>query len=115
MTYHYVLNIGKNSEQQDSATVSEHDLLSAARSDGYSCPAAAVNSVQSRNPTEDRGFGAIGMHGTAERTPEHPKGEGIDSNGSSQASQNRRGRDDPATPINDQSTKMLKGGMEVSL
>ena len=115
MTNHHVLNIGKNSQQHDSTTVSEHDLFSAARSDGYSCSAAAVNSVQSRNPLADRGFGAIGMHDTAERTPEHPKGEGIDSNGSSQASRNRRGRDDPATPINDQSTKMLKGGIEVSL
>ena len=39
----------------------------------------------------------------------------IDPNGSSQASQKRRERDDPTTQTNDQSTKMLEGGSEVSL
>ena len=38
-----------------------------------------------------------------------------DPNGSSQASQNRRERDDPTTQTNNQSTKMLEGGIKVSL
>ena len=38
-----------------------------------------------------------------------------DQNKSSQASQNRRGRDDPTTQTPDQRTKMPEGGIEVSL
>ena len=38
-----------------------------------------------------------------------------DQNTSSQASQNRRGRDDPTTQTPDQRTKMPEGGIEVSL
>ena len=56
-----------------------------------------------------------------------PKAEGVhlqpgnkvpgstDPNGSSQVSQNRRGRDDPTSQTNDQNTKILEGGIKVSL
>ena len=69
-------NVGDNSQQGETATVSEQDVFSAAQTDGHSS-AAAINSDQSKNLPADIGRGAIDIQGPVERIPENPTGEGV--------------------------------------
>ena len=69
-------NVGDNSQQGETATVSEQDVFSAAQPNGHSS-AAAINSDQSKNLPADIGRGAIDIQGPVERIPENPTGEGV--------------------------------------
>lgn len=69
-------NVGDNSQQGETATVSEQDVFSAAQTDGHSS-AAAINPDQSKNLPAAIGQGAIDIQGPAERIPENPTGEGV--------------------------------------